>query len=136
MNITLPAFQTWRTILLCQPSTCCEPRNPLWKTPEETEEGMSKDDIAITPLAIPMLSGPGAITTAIVLAGHAIDWPRKVIFFSLIAAVAFLTYIILTIAAKSARSFPSTLLNIVTRLMGLLLAAIGVQFILTALKIH
>ena len=97
---------------------------------------MSKEDIAITPLAIPMLAGPGAITTAIVLAGHADDWLKRGIFFAAIAAVCGLTYLILCVAARGARSFPPTFLNIITRLMGLMLAAIGVQFILTALKIR
>lgn len=138
MNITLPAFQIagGLILLLSALDMLRAKKSPLKETPEETEEGMSKEDIAITPLAIPMLSGPGAITTAIVLAGHAVDWPRKLVFFSLIGLVAFLTYLILTVAARSARSVPSTILNIVTRLMGLMLAAIGVQFILTALKIR
>jgi multiple antibiotic resistance protein len=138
MNITLPAFQiAGGLILLLSALDMLRARkSPLRETPEETEEGMGKDDIAITPLAIPMLSGPGAITTAIVLAGHATDWPRRVIFYSTIGAVAFLTFLILTAAASGARRFPPTVLNIITRLMGLMLAAIGVQFILTALKIH
>ena len=138
LGITLPAFQIagGLILLLSALDMLRAKRSPLKETPEEAQEGMSKEDIAITPLAIPMLSGPGAITTAIVLAGHADDWPRRVIFFSLIAVVAFLTYLILTTAARGARRFPPSVLNIVTRLMGLLLAAIGVQFILTALKIR
>jgi multiple antibiotic resistance protein len=138
MNITLPAFQIagGLVLLLSALDMLRAKKSPLRETPEETEEGMSKDDIAITPLAIPMLAGPGAITTAIVLAGHAEDWAQRGIFFVAIAAVSAATYLILTVAARGARRFPSTILNIVTRLMGLLLAAIGVQFILTALKIH
>jgi multiple antibiotic resistance protein len=138
MNITLPAFQIagGLVLLLSALDMLRAKKSPLRETPEETEEGMSKDDIAITPLAIPMLAGPGAITTAIVLAGHADDWLKRGVFLALIAVVSALTYLILTVAARGARSFPATFLNIVTRLMGLLLAAIGVQFILTALKIH
>lgn len=138
MSITLPAFQIagGLVLLLSALDMLRAKKSALRETPEETEEGMGKDDIAITPLAIPLLAGPGAITTAIVLYGHADDWGKRAVFFGLIAVVSAATYGILTVAARGARSFPSTFLNIVTRLMGLLLAAIGVQFILTALKIH
>jgi multiple antibiotic resistance protein len=105
------------------------------ETPEEVAEGMSKDDIAITPLAVPLLAGPGAITTSIVLAGRAANLEQKAIFYVLIALVAFISYWVLTLAADSAKKLSPTILNIITRLMGLLLAAIGVQLILSALKI-
>ena len=105
------------------------------ETPEEVAEGMSKDDIAITPLAVPLLAGPGAITTSIVLAGRAASLPQKIVFYALIALVALLSYWVLTLAADSAKKLSPTLLNIITRLMGLLLAAIGVQLILSALKL-
>jgi multiple antibiotic resistance protein len=135
MSITLPAFQIagGLILLLSALDMLRAKRSALQETPEETEEGMGKEDIAITPLAIPMLAGPGAITTAIVLGEHADDWRKTAIFYGLIGLVALLTYLILTAAARGARNFPPTVLNIVTRLMGLLLAAIGIQFILNAL---
>ena len=138
LGITLPAFQIagGLILLLSALDMLRAKRSPLKEVPEETEEGMGKEDIAITPLAIPMLSGPGAITTAVVLSGRAETWPQHIIFFGLIAFVSLLTYLILTMAARGAQRFPATFLNIVSRLMGLLLAAVGVQFILTALKIH
>lgn len=135
-GITLPAFQIagGLILLLSALDMLRAQRSPLKETAEETEEGIAKDDIAITPLAIPMLSGPGAITTAIVLSGHADTWGRRAIFYGSIAAVSILTYFILAAAASGARKLSPTALNIMTRLMGLLLAAIGVQFILSALK--
>lgn len=137
-GITLPAFQIagGLILLLSALDMLRAKKSPLRETPEETEEGMNKQDVAITPLAIPMLAGPGAITTSIVLAGRADTLAHQAIFFALIGVVSFLTYVILAVAAKGSRAIPSTVLNIVTRLMGLLLAAIGVQFILTALKIR
>lgn len=140
LGITLPAFQIagGLVLLLSSLDMLRAKRSALKETDEEMQEGMSKEDIAITPLAVPMLSGPGAITTAIVLSGQAVDWPRRAIFYLAIAAVASLTYLILTAAASGAKRLSSTVLNIITRLMGLLLAAVGVQFILnafTALKI-
>lgn len=136
-GITLPAFQVagGLVLLLSALDMLRAQKSPLKETPEEIAEGMSKDDIAITPLAVPLLAGPGAITTSIVLAGRATTLPHKLVFFTLIALVALLSYWTLTIAAESVKRLSSTIINIITRLMGLLLAAIGVQFILSALKI-
>ncbi|MDX6770473.1 MAG: NAAT family transporter [Elusimicrobiota bacterium] len=136
-GITLPAFQVagGLVLLLSALDMLRAQKSPLKETPEEAAEGMSKDDIAITPLAVPMLAGPGAITTSIVLASKAHGLPQKAIFFALIALVALLSYFVLVLAADGAKRLSSTFLNIVTRLMGLLLAAIGVQLILTALKL-
>lgn len=137
LGITLPAFQIAGGLILMLSALDMlrAKRSALKETPEETEEGMSKDDIAITPLAVPMLAGPGAITTSIVLAARAHGPAQTVIFYGLIALVAVISYFTLTIAADGAKRLSPTLLNIVTRLMGLLLAAIGVQLILSALKL-
>ena len=136
-GITLPAFQIagGLVLLLSSLDMIRAQKSPMRETPEEFAEGMSKDDIAITPLAVPLLAGPGAITTSIVLAGRASNLPQKAIFYALIALVAFISYWTLTLAADSAKKLSPTILNIITRLMGLLLAAIGVQLILSALKL-
>lgn len=136
-GITLPAFQVagGLVLLLSALDMLRAQKSALRETPEEIAEGMSKDDIAITPLAVPLLAGPGAITTSIVLAGKAETPAHKAVFFALIALVAVISFYTLTIAADSAKKLSSTIINIITRLMGLLLAAIGVQFILSALKL-
>ena len=136
-GITLPAFQIagGLVLLLSSLDMIRAQKSPMRETPEEFAEGMSKDDIAITPLAVPLLAGPGAITTSIVLAGRAANLPQKAIFYVLIALVGLISYWVLTLAADSANKLSPTILNIITRLMGLLLAAIGVQLILSALKI-
>lgn len=136
-GVTLAAFQIagGLIMLLTALDMLRAKRSALNETEEETAAGAEKDDIAITPLAIPMLSGPGAITTAIVLGGHAHTLERRAIFFVCIVLVAGLSYAILAAAATGARKLSPIFLNIVTRLMGLMLAAIGVQFILTALNL-
>ncbi len=137
-GVTLPAFQVagGLIVLLSALDMLRAKRSPLQETEEETREGMAKEDIAITPLAVPMLAGPGAITTAIVLSDRAHGWVTRGILYLTIAAVAALSYLILTFSGSGAKRLGPTILNIITRLMGLMLAAIGVQFILTALKIH
>ncbi len=136
-GITLPAFQIagGLVLLLSSLDMIRAQKSPMKETPEEFAEGMSKDDIAITPLAVPLLAGPGAITTSIVLSGRAANYEQKAIFYVLIALVAFISYWTLILAADSAKKLSPTILNIITRLMGLLLAAIGVQLILSALKL-
>lgn len=136
-GITLPAFQVagGLVLLLSSLDMLRAQKSSLKETPEEFAEGMNKDDIAITPLAIPLLAGPGAITTSIVLAQRATTPAHKAIFYVLIALVALVSYGALVIAAENAKRLSPTILNIITRLMGLLLAAIGVQFILSALKL-
>lgn len=137
LGITLPAFQIagGLIMLLSALDMLRAKRTPLKETAEETEEGMQKDDIAITPLAIPMLSGPGAITTSIVLGERALDWKHKLIFFGCIALVAAACYVVLYIASAGAKKISPTIMNVMSRLMGLLLAAIGIQFIISALKL-
>ena len=136
-GITLPAFQIagGLVLLLSSLDMIRAKKSAMRETPEELEEAMHKDDIAITPLAVPLLAGPGAITTSIVLAGRAQGVEQGLIFYACIAAVAVISYFVLTIAADGAKKLSPTILNIITRLMGLLLAAIGVQLILSALKL-
>ena len=137
LGITLPAFQVagGLILLLSALDMLRAKRSPLKETAEETEEGTAKDDIAITPLAIPMLSGPGALTTSIVLYGHAQGLGHKAVFFFCIAAVSALSCLILHVSASGARRIGPTVMNISERLMGLFLAAVGVQFIMAALKL-
>lgn len=137
LGITLPAFQVagGLILLLSALDMLRAKRSPLKETAEETHEGTAKDDIAITPLAIPMLSGPGALTTSIVLFGQARGLAHKAVFFLCIAAVMALSYLILRASASGARRIGPTAMNIMERLMGLFLAAVGVQFIMTALKL-
>ncbi len=137
VGITMPAFQIagGLVLLLSSLDMIRAQKSPLRETPEEAAEGAGKEDIAITPLAVPMLAGPGAITTSIVLANRAHGVEQKAIFFGVIAAVAVASYYVLVIGAMGVKRLSSTVINIITRLMGLLLAALGVQFILSALKL-
>lgn len=73
-----------------------------------------------------------AAVNAVGAIARAVPWLAKAV---QIAFVAVLSYFVLTLAADSAKKLSLTLLNIITRLMSLLLAEIGVQFILTALKL-
>ena len=100
---------------------------------EEVREAEDKESIAVVPIAIPLLAGPGAISTVIIFAQESFN-PLHiglVILSSLI--VAFLSWVALIVANPISKMMSQTAINIVTRLMGLLLAAISVEFIVGGL---
>jgi multiple antibiotic resistance protein len=105
-------------------------------TEEETQEGVQKADISITPLAVPMLSGPGAISTVIVLKSRAESLAEHAVLYAVILAVSAAAYVAFHVAVKSVKKLHHIPLNVVTRLTGLLLAATGVEFIMSGIKAH
>src|ERR1700690_840286 len=94
MGITMPAFQIAASIvlLLVALDMLRAQRSRVQETTEETAAGAEKTDIAITPLAIPMLAGPGAISTAILLQNQARDIPQHIALYLCILAVSILSY--------------------------------------------
>ncbi len=109
-------------------------RSRVQETPEEADAGLAKADVAITPLAVPMLAGPGAISTVILLHGRAENWVQRIALLLCIAAVALVSYVILAVSARGAKWLSPIALRLTTRLMGLLLGAIAMQFLIDALK--
>ena len=102
-------------------------------TAEERDEAEHKDTIGVVPLGIPLLTGPGAMSTVIVLAGksnHVSDYAALIGSGVVIAALVWLT---LQMAQPIARVMGRTGINIATRIMGLLVAAVAVEFIVDGL---
>ena len=85
-------------------------------------------DIAITPLAIPMLCGPGAITNAIVLMEDASTIPLKIAFVVSVVVVLVLSYIIFAFSTKIVKYLGETGINVMLRIMGLIIMVIAVEF--------
>ena len=104
------------------------------ETTAEIVEGQEKDDVALTPLAMPMLAGPGAISTVMVLAGQARTLPQGIAVYGSIALTAAACYGTLRAAEPLLKRAGRTGIRIVTRIMGLLLAAIAVQFVITGVR--
>lgn len=92
------------------------------------------DDISITPLAIPMICGPGAITNAIVLMEDANDLKFKGVLVIVIALVCLITFLILWSANKVTKWLGETGNKIMMRLMGLIVMVIAVEFFFSGLK--
>ena len=107
-------------------------------TPEEDLRGLQREDIALIPLAIPLLSGPGTISTVIALTGQASQAPAVVPAYMVLFAAILLNVIIAYVALRSATGIAHFLkepgMRVFTRVMGLILAAIAIQFVLTGIK--
>ena len=137
LSITMAAFKIAGGLLLLIMSVdMLRTRpSPARITPGEVDEGTQKEDIAIVPLAIPLLAGPGSIATVVVLMGKVrpgSPWKVIPILLSILVTAA-LSYLVLRGASRVARVLGRTGLSIISRIAGLLLAAIAVQFILDGL---
>ena len=136
MGITMPAFQMAGSILLLQVSLDMlrAQRSRVKETDAETQAGVDKTEIAITPLAIPMLAGPGAISTTVLLQNEATTWAQHVALYLCIGAVCFASYLILRLSARGVQWLGPIAMSLSIRIMGLLLASVAVQFMLNAIK--
>jgi multiple antibiotic resistance protein len=135
-SITIGAFQIAGGIVLFSVAMGMLHATPsrTRQTPEEMDEAMNRDDIAVVPLAIPMVSGPGAITTVVVLSGEARVIPNMAILFLAIVVAMLIVFVMLRNAARIQKYLGPSGLNITTRLMGLVLAAIAVQFVIRGVE--
>lgn len=130
-GISIPSFKVGGGILLMLMAIAMmQGRHTLTRqTPEETEEAGEKESIAVVPIAIPLLAGPGAISTVIIYA-HASYRPVHIaLIIFVVLMVAFVTWVALHLANPVSKMLGKTGINIATRLMGLLLASIAVEFI-------
>ncbi|MEG0033585.1 MAG: MarC family protein [Mucinivorans sp.] len=101
---------------------------------KESEIEQSVNDIAITPLAIPMLCGPGAITNAIVLMEDADTMLLKTVFVVSLALMIVVSYVILVSSSRLVKVMGQTGINVMMRLMGLIVMVIAVEFFLTGIR--
>ena len=101
----------------------------------EKAEGIQKEDIGIMPLGVPMLAGPGAISTVMVLALGSKSLITTVALYLSIALTAFISYHTLAAASLVERRLGQTGMRILTRLMGLILCAIAIQFVLDGIRL-
>jgi multiple antibiotic resistance protein len=134
-GITLPAFQIAGGLILWYVAMdMLRGERRTQEGREEVIEGQTKEDVAIMPLAIPMLSGPGAISTVIVLAGQAGGLPESAVVYGAVIATGIVSYFVLRLGEALLRWLGRTGIRVLTRVMGLILAAIAVQFVLSGIK--
>jgi multiple antibiotic resistance protein len=132
----MPAFQIAGSILLMVVALDMlrARQTETRETDEEKAAGIQKNDIAVTPLAVPILAGPGACSTVLLLHTQAQGAAQVAVLYACIALVCALSFGIFWLAARHARLLPPITLRVVQRLMGLLLAAIAVQFFLNGVQ--
>jgi multiple antibiotic resistance protein len=134
-GVTLPAFRVAGGIILgLSAIEMLRADRPSRETQEEIREGIEKGDISITPLAIPLLAGPGAISTVMVLTHQAESWGAGIAVYLAIVLTGIATYVLLSFSGHLQRVFGTTGIHVMSRIMGLVLATIAVQFILDGVR--
>jgi len=131
LGISLGAFQIAGGLLLFLLAVDMLGARPSRQrtSPEEEAEGVERPDPSIFPLAIPMLAGPGATSTVMVLISRAAHAWQVAIVFGAIALTTAVTWALLRGAEMVERRLGKTGMNVVQRVMGLILAATAVQFV-------
>ena len=134
-GITLPAFKIAGGILLFGVGLemMRARRSDTRTTNEEERDAESKEDVGVIPLGLPLLSGPGAIATVMVLVGKAKNVPQRLSLFAVIAAVSLIAFLVLRSASMVSRVLGKTGMNVISRVMGLILSAVAMQFVLDGL---
>lgn len=137
IGISMPAFRIAGGILLFLTALdmLFERRSKRRKDQaNEAEEEDDNDDPSIFPLSIPLIAGPGSITSVILLAGQkpgleGVAWVSGVML-----VVVLIVFVLFLMAGLLERALGRTGINVVTRLLGMLLAALAVQFVLDGLR--
>ncbi len=100
------------------------------ETREEEEEARARNDVSVFPLAIPLIAGPGALASVMILVAQAGSDPRRLLaVFAMAALVLLLTWLALRLSGALGRILHRTGVNVVTRVLGVLLAALAVQYV-------
>jgi multiple antibiotic resistance protein len=134
-GITLPAFRTAGGLILWFVALdMLHGERRTQEGREEVLEGQAKEDVALTPLAIPMLAGPGAISTVIVLSSEAHGAAHTAVVYGSIVVTGLVSFAALRVGEPLLVRLGKTGIRVVTRVMGLLLAAVAVQFVLSGVR--
>ena len=134
-GITLPAFEVagGLILLLIGLDMLEAKRSPTQEASGDTEEASHKEDAGIVPLGIPMLAGPGAISSVMVLVGQVTTPWQMVAIIGCIAFTALVSFFVLSGASRVKSVLGETGIRILVRIMGLLLVALAMQFFVNGL---
>jgi len=134
IGIGMPAFRVSGGILLFLTAIdmLFERRTERREKTAEEDEG---PDPAVFPLAMPLIAGPGAMTTMILLMGqHSGEIADQVLIYAVMLSVLIIVFVLFMASGLMERALGHTGINLVTRLMGMFLAALSVQFVLDGLR--
>jgi multiple antibiotic resistance protein len=134
-GITLPAFKIAGGVLLIWTAKDMlqARQSPTKEVAEEREEGCQKSEIGTIPLGLPMLAGPGSLSTVMVLVGQSPSWWHTLPVFTAILVTSLSCYWVLAGAERVRGYLGETGIRVLMRLMGLVLMAVAIQFVISAL---
>jgi multiple antibiotic resistance protein len=133
LSISLPAFRIAGGLLLFSIASEMVFGVRIERQSKEAEEAIEERvrNVAAFPLAIPLMAGPGAITATILLAGRSGGEPlRLTILLAVIAAVLAICFAVFALAGRIAKLLGTTANTVLSRLLGVLLAALAVQYVI------
>lgn len=133
-GITMPAFQIAGGLLLLGFGMSQLNANRRRVTNEEEDEGLHRDDVTVFPLATPLLAGPGAISTVILLSTEAGAWAHRLVLVAALIVCMAIVYVTLRSSFFLNRVLGRTGLTLLSRVTGIVLTAVAVQFILNGVK--
>jgi multiple antibiotic resistance protein len=135
LHISLDAFRVAGGLLLFKIAFDMVFAQLERETREEADEARARRDISVFPLAVPLIAGPGALASIMILAGEGRGYPNGIpLVLSLCLLVLALIYWGLLLASRIADSLGQTGINVVTRVLGILLAALAVQYVADGAK--
>ncbi|MEO9780336.1 MAG: MarC family protein [Sedimentitalea sp.] len=133
VGISMPAFRVAGGILLFLTAL-----DMLFERRTKRREGQAEEDEgpdpSVFPLAIPLIAGPGSIATVILLAGQKPGLEGLAVVIGIMIAVVALVFLLFLVSGFLATALGKTGINVVTRLLGMLLAALATQFVLDGLR--
>jgi multiple antibiotic resistance protein len=134
-GITVPAFKCagGLLLLLIALDMLQARRSRTRETPEEQTDACGTEDVGIIPMGIPMLAGPGSLSTVMVLVGQGRSWRDAIPVIAGIAITSAVSYLVLASADRVEAILGEIGIRVLTRLMGLMLTAIAFQFFVSAL---
>ena len=135
-NITIHGFRIAGGMLLLKISFDMieSKRSRTRTTPMEEKAAEEKNEIAYTPLAIPLIAGPGSIASIMILSSESSHWNHKITLFLALGTVLLITFLTLKLSKYLTKTFGRAGLRIMQRIMGLILMVISIEFILKGVK--
>lgn len=135
IGISMPAFRVAGGILLFLTAMdmLFERRTKRREHSSETPEIIEQDDPSVFPIAIPLVAGPGAIASIILLVGEKPGGEGLITILGITALILLIMYVFLRLSSRLERVLGKVAINVITRVLGMLLAALSVQFVLDGL---
>ena len=135
MGISLDALRVAGGLLLFRIAVGMVFAQSERETPEEQEEARQRQDISVFPLAIPLIAGPGALASVLILSGEAKTAAGYAMVLLMALVVMILAYAFLRASSRLSRVLGRTGVNVITRVLGVLLAALAVQYVADGVRV-